>query len=855
MRVTKLTMKGLLRFQDAVALDFAGVPPGLIAVVGENGAGKSTLLDGMFAGFYSFLPSRADRKLFDLVSGARDAYIDVEAEFDGRGRYRARTNIDGVSRALDAVLERDNSPQNDGKISSFRSAVAAALPPPATVLASAFSAQNRHGSFVRLDRKGRKDLFAQLLGLEQLEAYATTARSASLTIERRLEALRGVLEHLRPLTTDAEADELGDLGNRLQVDLATMDEARAHTATQVAHLTAEVARLAQRAEALAEADLERRQAADRLAERQRVLEEISRAAAELDVDEARERTAIETRRQQALAAADRALRALPTVEAMAADHDQRLAAIARRLDEQLAARDLKIRNNQELLGRAEAIRAAQRAEADASAAIAAVDQDIAALDAEVRELTQRIDRAEAALRKTAGVPTQLERARADAALIETVPFGARCGEAGCAFVAQAVAAQQQLPVLEQHLADRQTVEGEIAAWRHQVAEARQAREPLTARRLAKQEVLRATAADVALAPRLEVAEARVRELEHEQAELRREADLARAEAAEARELAVEQRQAQVARLEREQVLARTSADEDRDALAARIAARRQEVADRRLAIAEEIDALTATLARVADVRSALDDAVQAQRTAEESLRLAHQQAADAGAALARLEAEIEAFERRRAEFRTRQAQRMRLEDAVRQLETELIEWQALARVFGRDGLPVLEIDAAGPGVSALANDLLQASFGGRFSLELVTQEVKADGKGMKEAFELKVFDAERGGDARDLADLSGGEQVVVEEALKAALATYVNQRNVAPIRTIWRDETTGALDRENAVRYVAMLRRLHQLSGAHHLLFITHNSEAAALADVQLVVADGAARFVYPPFDGATEAA
>jgi len=47
------------------------------------------------------------------------------------------------------------------------------------------------------------------------------------------------------------------------------------------------------------------------------------------------------------------------------------------------------------------------------------------------------------------------------------------------------------------------------------------------------------------------------------------------------------------------------------------------------------------------------------------------------------------------------------------------------------------------------------------------------------------------------------------------------------------------LDPDNATRYVAMLRRLLDLGGFHHILYVSHNLDAAALADTQIVVRDG----------------
>ena len=167
------------------------------------------------------------------------------------------------------------------------------------------------------------------------------------------------------------------------------------------------------------------------------------------------------------------------------------------------------------------------------------------------------------------------------------------------------------------------------------------------------------------------------------------------------------------------------------------------------------------------------------------------------------------------------------------------EWRFIADAFSRNGLAVLLIDAAGPEISEITNDLLHASFGDRFRASLVTQTAKASGQGMKETFELSVFDAETGRD-HELTDLSGGQQVIVDEALKAALALYTARRADHSSKTCFRDETTGALSEANVDHYISMLRRLQDLGGYDHLIYVTHSAEAAAKADWTVRVADGA---------------
>jgi exonuclease SbcC len=184
------------------------------------------------------------------------------------------------------------------------------------------------------------------------------------------------------------------------------------------------------------------------------------------------------------------------------------------------------------------------------------------------------------------------------------------------------------------------------------------------------------------------------------------------------------------------------------------------------------------------------------------------------------------------------------------LDTELLEWQLLQQAFDRDGLPALEVDQAGPEISALTNQILADCFDSRFSVELVTQVSKADGKGMKDDFTLLVTDNHTG-QIRDIADLSGGEEVIVAEAFMNAIALRINASSRTPILTFFRDETTGALTKENTQRYVQMLRKVQALGGIKQIIFISHDPDAYALADAQIRVAGGQVTTFLPPYSEA----
>lgn len=853
MKIDRFRMKGLTVYQQPIDLDLREVPAGLIAVVGPNGAGKSTLLEAMFATFYGEMPSRSDRELVDLVSGAKDAYLEATVSLDGLGVYRGRMNIDGLARKRDAVLERLESAGfailNDGKVSTYDAAVAAVLPRKATVLASAFAAQNKQGSFSSLDRKGRKDLFAQLLGLEQLEAYAATARSAATAVDRRRDALLAQVEVLRPLTRDEDADALGDEGNQLHVRLGTLerDVEAANRAVRdgveaVAAQAAEVARGEGARHKHNLLSLQRAELASALGHSE-TAEGLAAAAY------VQERDAIRARAQKVRMAAEAQLSVLPSAAKLDAVLETALQEIDVQRQTRVSDLEARIANNQALLARADEIVAAVRKLEALERAVVEAGEEYAARVADAEARFVSLSEARRAAKATGHWAGQLERALEASELLKSLPFGERCVDAGCAFVRKAVEARAAVGGLEarvreaQHAANLEALaESDFEAANAATTAANQRHRGLGAELAALSRVREDHS-------RLAAATDRVDELRRDLASVLADADKATARAIEDRN----RREAEVA-VQVQAITASVAAGnatelEELAAIEVVASGHRASAERQRFDALRGIAVIDEALASLADGLADAD--AQAAELARREVALARFRAelANLEQAFARLSAEIESFERRRAEFRARQDERLAIEAQARSLEVDLIEWQTLARIFGRDGLPVLEIDAAGPVVSALANDLLQACFGGRFSVELVTQEAKAGGKGVKESFELKVWDAERGGEARDLQDLSGGEQVIVDEALKCALAGFINGRNVRPIRTVWRDEAAGALDPENAVRYMAMLRRLHERCGLHHVFFISHNPDASALADVQIVVEDGTARLLFPPFD------
>jgi DNA repair protein SbcC/Rad50 len=197
-----------------------------------------------------------------------------------------------------------------------------------------------------------------------------------------------------------------------------------------------------------------------------------------------------------------------------------------------------------------------------------------------------------------------------------------------------------------------------------------------------------------------------------------------------------------------------------------------------------------------------------------------------------------------AEQRLRQIEDARqraqvLEAQLRDARIERDDYDYLARAFGPDEIQLCEIQAAGPAVSAVVNDLLEGCFDNKFEVRFRTQRPRADGKGMVDDFDIEVRNKTL--DRICLVDeLSGGQFVLVNEAVNMGIAIY-NMRQAEGVRyeTLFRDETVGALDAKNAKEYVRMLRRAMGIGGFHQVIFICHAPQVWEMADQILYVAGG----------------
>jgi exonuclease SbcC len=738
-RLESLSLRGILRFTDQITLDFRDLPPGLVAVVGPNGAGKTTLMESPLACLYRTFPSRA-REAFDYATRA-DAFIETTFELEGRGLYRARLNLDGPHRKAEATLAQilpDGRAVllNDGKVSTYDAEIAKLLPRLEDLLASVFAAQNKVGSFSGLDKKGRRQLFASLLGLDHYEVMAERARQASARVTQEIERVTARRDALaRDAGQDVE-NAIDAEAQRLQVDLGTVELRREELSRLIAD--------AERALATLEADLVAHAAAinrrdvaeaDVLA-KTAAIQNLITAMARADREAADERGRINVALTKALASLQAEAR-----DVRAVDHEK--VRITKARDVIVTDAQERIAANEELLRDAADIRAAV-------ATVELCDTQLAEDAARQASLQRQIDDAVEAHRhrQQARLPlaeqaADLRRAQEERALLGEVPCGGAGDFAACQFLTNARAAQERIPALVEASRALLVLDAEIEAGD---ALYQRLKSDLTVTVQESRGIAQTKSVAKALAdklPHLQQAELKIAEHNRRITEALQQANDAMA-AATARE---EERQARLAReMENRQV----EHDGALVVLDTRVAEQHDRDFAQRNRLEEERQ--SAVLRRDEARQEAITTKGAAERAAVEQAKLTTYRAEwdQTTGRLATVEARVESLESKRTALLNRQREIDWLDARIGALRGDLVEWSVLAKAMGRDGLPTIEIDQAGPTVSAYANDLLQACFGGRFTLELVTQAPKTtkgkDGSTHKEVFDANIYDQQRAGE-------------------------------------------------------------------------------------------------------------
>lgn len=802
MRAEKCTWHNMGPHADW-SVDLTVLPQGLIAFTGKNGKGKSYSLESAVAGsLYRTMPTQGT---VASRATAADSWQEFTFAYAGR-RYRIKHSVNGASAKRTGetlVVDADTGkPVYEGTGSKqFDAWAAKNLPDPDVLFASIFAAQQSEG-FVKMTSGERIGIVLRVIGVARFERMAASARKNRDAAQEQADALNRRIADIRGSTRPvADCEEL----RQALVQTLTTHEAA------VASARAELA-AAREADAAAALAVERRNThLNELAALQKQL---------LDLETKREPIALRIANNRAVLADAVAIRGAVDVVAQLEKKIQ--AAEPELVAAEAAAKatlapwegwETRVKSAQARAERAKERAKSAAAVRDAVATLPSLRDVLVKAEAEAERLVAKLDELQAA--HVAGAAERIEALRSGLTTIagvdaEQEPDGGleRAIDVACKTLDvdnEAVAMALRAPA---QVAETRAL---ITAARARVATAEQ--QVLNAERLA------ARAAEV------DGAEVERAEAEREVAEIL--AGVAKStKDAESKVAAVQAMRDRIAELR--SGIATFQPAADRAAPLANAETRLAELEPQLTAIDSDIEKAKASIAMLPPLPELPSFPVVgrfeiALTDAEANLQSAQKSVARAEQAL---------------EFaKERDAQAVELEAQQLQHMAEVQYWTRLALDFGRDGIQSAEVDSAGPELTELVNDLLHTCHGPRFTVSVETQRSSADGKKTIEECNIRVIDTVAGTD-KEIREHSGGERVILGEAVSLALTMLACRRAGWERPTLIRDESAAALDPGNAKAWVAMMRRAVELTGADRLLFVSHSPEVIEMADYRVEVGE-----------------
>jgi DNA repair protein SbcC/Rad50 len=208
---------------------------------------------------------------------------------------------------------------------------------------------------------------------------------------------------------------------------------------------------------------------------------------------------------------------------------------------------------------------------------------------------------------------------------------------------------------------------------------------------------------------------------------------------------------------------------------------------------------------------------------EQEVRKRHTELLNAHGRLNRAEQALEAIEiqvQRKAKYE-KDRETFRHEEGV---------YKELKTAFGKNGIPAMIIETAIPELELTANDLLSRMTDGRMNLRLTTQKEKVTG-GTAETLDIEIAD-ELG--TRHYEMYSGGEAFRINFAIRIALSQLLARRAGAHLRTLFIDEGFGTQDDSGRNKLVEAITAIQD--DFDMVLVITHIDDLRDSFPVHVVV-------------------
>ena len=821
----KLHLKNFMCYRGNATIDFNGVH--LAVLAGDNGQGKSALLDAMtWALWGKARTNSAD----DLVTyGESEMSVQLDFQLSG-AQYvaiRKRDKAGRGSSSLDLFAKRefgtDESMSGDTIRDTERCIRELLKLDYDTFVNSAFLRQGHADEFTTKPPSKRKQILADILGLDEYDRYAELARSRSRELEGERERLALELTRIREevaqipqiqeelLTIEVTVEETQRAVREESVTLqALQDERRELDAKQEALTRAERAVKEARDEiaslsgrlSVKQADLDRFDAliarraeieawreqweqardAQELLRRSSALQEQS-AALQREID--RERAALESQ--------------LNAAEATAQTHRTALKRYSKQ-EAKLAEAEHHLTRLNEVKAKQEAAQREHVAFSEQSGRLKAENEQ---LRVAMNDLKGRISLL--ASSDAADCPVCRQPLSADhqaEALAEAEAEGKAMGDRYRENQRAVADAQQKLTAIDDALQRYRSELREAEAWQRVMAEAMRAAEEQreTSQRLAEIEADAAT-----LRTRLDAgdyaaeAQQQLAGLASETASL----DYDRAAHDRVRETlhALATHKAEWQALDQ--------AQQQRGSLAELVDSWQQQIAHHHARIADQGQQISA-LQEALKAREAL-----LQRAREQQILVNQKQHA-----LNLAQRQLGGAKQRLSYAEQHAARQPEVEAAHHRAVEERTLYEQLANAFGKRGVQAMIIESAIPEIEQEANELLDRMTNGRMSVTLPTLREAKSSDGMIETLDILIAD-EQG--ERSYETFSGGEAFRINFALRIALSKLLAHRAGTSLRTLVIDEGFGSQDAEGRDRLVEAISSVQD--DFERILVITHIDE------------------------------
>lgn len=834
----KLELYNFLAYCEPESLDFAGLH--VVCLSGENGAGKSALLDAITWALWGKARARSDDELihhgrsemrvtftFQLgkhvyrVTRQRQAgkatrsggkspgrtLLDLQVEHNGTWRSLGEDNVHQTQAKITELLRLDYD----------------------TFIHSAFLMQGRADAFTIKPPAERKQVLADILGLEQWEEYDRRAKARLDEVKGELDRIAYQLEEIDKELTQretiekdlemAQADvvrlsaerERADAAER-EIDLITqkLEGIKRQQADQDTRLQAAQRELSRIQEQLEEARRQLKQYEDMIAQREEIEQGYQRWREARAEDE---RLSVQADEYHQLNRERERLRGAIKAE------EARLKEQVHQLQAQLADQEKKASEESDL----------HKHLRDAESQKEHLDAVQAQRDALRAELTELAGARADLLARNQALEQEIEPLKEKVKLLEQ---GADLGMAECPLCGQPLSQDKCAELLDQFRAEGKEKADRLRANKAELAQMEKRRHELEGHIA---ELDRELKRRDAVQKRIATLEEQVRAAQEAQEKATAlKAEVEKIEAQLAFEDFAHAARQELAGIDRQLATLGYDPEAHRQVRAQRD--EYQPFEERKHALEKALAQLEGERRRVED----LDDRCQRQAAlVEEEKKRADDLQAEAGLLKKRL-ADAEQIRQRAAELRQaehearlrldraqqwlnaldqRAKQREQLTAAQSKLEQDKAIYEELRLAFGKKGIPAMIIETAIPEIEKTANDLLSRMTNGRMHVRFETQRDTVKGETV-ETLDIKISD-ELG--TRDYHMYSGGEGFRVNFAIRVALSQLLARRAGAQLQTLVVDEGFGALDANGREQLIEAINAVSR--DFARIIVVTHLDE------------------------------